>query len=233
MRPNRNRRPALLLVLGTLLLGLAFSVPQSEAQTAARAMKWEFTIPITFTSSENFDGENGTSLDINSDVGWGFGFGWHMDNHWMFGMDFTWLDANYKANIAADTGLPDQIPDTLVSVSGTLDAANFQLVSQYNILDKPITPFVRANLGVTWVDSNIPSAPAQGVCWWDPWWGYICDTWQPTFEDSSFSYGAAVGLRADLQRGFFLEGSYNMLWVDFDKDTASFDGWRLTMGWIF
>ena len=85
------------------------------------------------------------------------------------------------------------------------------------------------------IDSNIPSGPATGTCWWDPWWGYVCNTWQPTYEDTAFAYGAAAGLRAELGAGkFFLEGSYNMLWVDFDKaGTQDFDGVRLNIGWLF
>jgi hypothetical protein len=108
------------------------------------------------------------------------------------------------------------------------------MVGQFNFLPTTITPFVKGNFGWTWVDSNIPAGPAEGVCWWHPYYGYICETWQPTYGDTAFSYGGAVGLRAELRPTFFLEGSYNMLWVDFDDaDTGDFDGWRFTLGWIF
>jgi hypothetical protein len=219
------------LVFGTLL-GTALLSPDAGAQTVARAMKWQFSLPITFTGNESFDGQQGTSVEVSDDLGWGFGFGYHLSDNFLVGMDFTWLSANYDANIATDLN-DNGIPDSITTVSGVLDSASLQFTGQYNILKKPFTPFLRASLGTTWVDTNIPSGPATGTCWWHPYYGYICDTWQPTFEDNMFSYGAAAGVRADLQRGFFLEASYQMLWLDFDEDTAEFDGWRMTLGWIF
>jgi hypothetical protein len=104
-----------------------------------------------------------------------------------------------------------------------------QFLGQFNVLENTVTPFVRGSLGFTWVDTNIPAGP--GFCWWDPWWGYICD--QPTVEDTSFSYGAAAGVRADINERFFIEGSYQILWLDLDRgDTPSLDGWRLNIGWM-
>jgi hypothetical protein len=221
----------MVLALGTVL-GLIVLVPLAAAGESERPNRWQSSIPLTFTSSSSYD-STFTSVDISDDLGWGFGFGYHLNKMFMVGMDLTWLSANYNASIATDFD-GDEIPDDSVDIGGTLDAANMQFVGQYNILGGRVTPFLRASLGWTWIDSNIPSGPTQGVCWWDPWWGYVCDTWQPTFEDTSFAYGAAVGVRGELTDRFFLEGSYNMLWVDFDKaGTQSFDGFRLNVGWVF
>lgn len=222
----------MVLALGTIL-GVAAWVPPAAAQESTRAGKWQISLPVTFTSGASYSSEEGTKIDVNDDLGWGFGFGYHINQHFMVGADFTWLSANYDARVATDFD-GDQKPDDSVSVSGTLDAANLQFVGQFNFLTGRITPFVRASFGSTWVDSNIPSGPSQGVCWWDPWYGYICDTWQPTFEDTAFAYGAAGGVRADLSERVFIEGSYNLLWVDFDKaGTQSFDGFRVNFGWTF
>ena len=233
MRAKHGRRTVTLaLALGTVL-GLAIGIPRAAAADSDRASKWQTSIPITFTSGSNYDSEEGTSIDVSDDVGWGFGFGYHFSDRLMFGVDFTWLDANYDAHVATDFD-GDQIPDDSIDVAGTLDATNLQFLAQYNILKGRITPFVRGSLGWTWVDSNIPSGPTQGVCWWDPWWGYICDTWQPTFEDTAFAYGVAAGVRAEMTDRFFVEGSYNLLWIDFDKaGNQSFDGIRLNIGWMF
>ena len=223
---------AKVLVLGTTL-GMAFLVPRADAAESDRPTHWQASIPITFTSSANYDSEEGTSIDVNDDLGWGFGFGYHFDKRFMLGVDFTWLSANYDAHIATDFD-GDQVPDDSVDVAGTLDATNLQFVGQYNILPGRITPFVRGSFGWTWIDSNIPSGPATGTCWWDPWYGYVCNTWQPTFEETSFAYGAAGGVHWELGQKFFLEGSYNVLWVDFDKaGTQSLDGIRLNVGWMF
>jgi hypothetical protein len=234
MRARHGRRTVtMVLALGTVL-GLVLLAPRAAAGESERPMRWQTSIPITFTSGADYSSDEGTGVKVHDDLGWGFGFGYHLNKMFMVGVDLTWLNANYNATLQRDDN-DDQIPDgTTIDVAGTLDAANMQFVGQYNILGGRVTPFLRASLGWTWIDSNIPSGPTQGVCWWDPWWGYICDTWQPTFEDTTFAYGAAVGVRGELTERFFIEGSYNVLWVDFDRaGTQSLDGFRLNAGWVF
>ena len=225
------RTVTMALAVGTVL-GLASGTPRTAAQEG-RETRWQSSLPLTFTSGASYNSE-GTSVDINDDLGWGFSFGYNVNPIFLVGMDITWLSANYDADIATDSAPGDGIADTTIGVSGTLDAANLQFFGQYNILKGRVTPFLRASLGWTWIDSNIPSGPAQGACWWDPWWGYVCNTWQPTFEDTAFAYGAAAGVRGELTERFFVEGSYNVLWVDFDRaGTQDLDGFRLNMGWTF
>jgi len=231
MRPIRSRWTTLAVVVGTVL-GLGLLAPWTAAADSQRAMRWQFSVPLTFTSGGTWDSEDGTKVSMNDDLGWGFAFGNNLNEHVYLGADFTWLSANYDARIATDNN-NDQRPDTTVDVAGTLDAGTLAFVGQYNFLAKNITPFLRGSFGWTWVDSNIPAGPAQGACWWDPWWGYICDTWQPTFGDTAFSYGAAAGLHAQLAPTFFVEASYNILWLDLDKSSPDFDGFRLNVGWTY
>jgi opacity protein-like surface antigen len=202
-----------------------------ESQTVRREGHWQFHIPITFTSGTTLTGDGGSSLELNDDVGWGFGFGYHLNERFMLGFEATWLSANYEAQIPVDED-GDESPDGTLTAAGQLDAGSFMGVGQFNLLEGGrFTPFVQGRLGWNYSDSNIPSAPVQGACWWDPWWGYVCDTWQPTYSAWSFSYGAGAGLRAQLAPRFFLEGSYQISWVDFDRDTPSMDGFRLSIGW--
>jgi outer membrane protein with beta-barrel domain len=224
-------RPTMILALGTIL-GMVLLTPWANAADSQRAGRSQFSFPIVFTSGSSYDSDF-SSVDINDDVGWGIGFGWNVSEKVTVGGDFTWLDANYNVFVATDFD-GDQISDDSIEVSGTLDATNFQMFAQYNILPSRITPFVRGSFGWTWIDSNIPNGPAQGACWWDPWWGYVCDTWQSTFSDTSFAYGAGAGIRAELGPSAFVEASYNILWIDFDKaGSQDFDGVRANIGWLF
>jgi opacity protein-like surface antigen len=233
MHARHGRRTVTLILAFVTVLAVALWVPRAAAAESERATKWQFSVPITFTSGASYDSQEGTSVKMDDDLGFGVGFGYHFDKRFFLGVDFTWLNANYDVHLATDNN-GDQIPDTTVDVAGTLDATNLQFVGQYNILRGRFTPFLRASLGWTWVDSNIPSGPATGTCWWDPWWGYVCNTWQPTFQDTSFAYGAAAGVRAELTDRFFIEGSYNVLWVDFSKaGTQNLDGIRVSAGWVF
>ncbi len=220
---------ALFVALGMWMGSHAANV---DAQTR-REGKWQFSIPITFTFGETIDGGNGSSMDLNNDVGFGFGFGYHLNEKFFVGGEVTWLGANYDATIPYDDD-GNGNADGTATVGGTLDASSIQAVGQYNFLEnKLITPFVRANLGFTYTDSNIASGPPQGTCWWHPWWGYICGSWVPTYDRTSFSFGGGVGVRADVSSTFFLEASFNGLWIDFANETPLFDGIRLNIGWLF
>jgi opacity protein-like surface antigen len=219
-------------VLATVL-GMCLCAPSILAGESDREGRWQMSVPITFTSGATVDGQQGTSFKLNDDVGLGFGFGYNLNPHFMVGVDFTWLTANYDASISTDIN-NDHIPDTKVDLAGTLDAANLQFVGQYNILKGRVTPFLRASLGWTWIDSNIPAGPAVGSCWWDPWYGYVCGTWQPTYGATRFAYGAAAGVRGEVAERFYLEASYNVLWLDTSQSgTPSMDGVRVTAGWVF
>ena len=147
----------------------------------------------------------------------------------MLGLEITWSQKNYSARIVGDT-----IPPDVVDINSRLDSSTIAVVGQYNFLDKAFTPFVRAGLGSTYKDSNVASAPPQGTCWWHPWLGYICDTWQPTYDRNSFSYSAGLGLRADVNDAFWLELSYGTLWIDLSHgSTPDISGPRLNIGWLF
>ena len=231
---NRHKIPLTVVMLGLFVaVSLLAGTSSATAADSEREDRWQFYIPITFTTSETFSGQGGSSVDLSGDVGFGFAFGYNFDERWMLGFEFTWLNANYDATIVEDTD-GNGTPDRTVNVGGTLDSSTFQITGQFNFLETRVTPFIKAGLGSTYTDSNIPTGPPQGTCWWHPWWGYICGTWQPTYDKNSFSYGAAIGVRGDLTDTFYLEASANQLWVDFDRtDTPSFTGYRLNIGWLF
>ena len=111
-----------------------------------------------------------------------------------------------------------------------LDKYSHALNATWNWFDGPLTPFLQGGIGWTRIDSNIPSQPPQTGCWWDPWWGYICDTTWKTYETSDFAYNLGIGLRWDINGALFLRGSYNREWVSVDSGDLDFDTLSLDMG---
>jgi hypothetical protein len=72
-------------------------------------------------------------------------------------------------------------------------------------------------------------------CWWHPYWGYICDGYYRTFNDTIFSYGVGAGFKYRFVGDSFLKLSVNQWWLDGvgaagDEDLT---GARLEYGWRF
>lgn len=230
-----RRKAALTLAIGLFAVAcLVAGSTQAFAEASDRGEKWQFYVPITYFSGEKIDGEQGSFAELSSDIGWGFAFGYNFNERFMVGFEITWLNASYDARVIEDTD-GNGTPDATVDVSGQLDSSSLQLVGQYNFMETRVTPFIKASLGSTYTDSNIASGPPSTGCWWVWPWGYVCSTYVPTYDKNSFSYGGAIGVRADLGDAFYLELSYNQFWIDFSSasSTPSFSGGRLNMGWIF
>lgn len=213
---------------------LAFVPAQAAAQQQSfRGEKWQFNIPLNFTFSKQIDGQRGSSLDVNNDLSWGLGFGYHFNDRFLLGFQTTWMSASYDAKIPVDDD-DDGTEDGTTTVGGRLDTFSLLGVGQFNLMDKQFTPFLRGSLGYNYLDSNIASGPPQGSCWWDPWWlVWRCGAWQPTYTRSSFTFGGAAGLRKEFNRSFFIEASFNIMWVDWPESTPSFSAIGINFGWLF
>jgi opacity protein-like surface antigen len=192
-----------------------------QAQGSPRAHSWEFILPVTYSPSMTVTGEGGSSANLNSDLGFGFGIGYNPSNHLQLNGLFTWSYRNFNATIV-DTGT-----GTNLKRSGTLESSTVMLNAIYFFMPTGVTPFVSGGVGSTFVDTNIPTGPSQPVCWYDPWWGYICDDYSPTKSQTAVSYSAGVGVRIPVNRAFSVQGSYNKLWIDASNAKPEIGGWKL------
>jgi opacity protein-like surface antigen len=227
----RKTSLCLLFLVTTLVCG------NSHAENALMKLSnrqggFEVLLQSKYTDSKSFEGQNGSSADVQDSWGWGFGFGYNFTEHLAFNFDISWRSANYDATIIVeDQDNPSNSGPK--QFTGTLDTSSSQFSATYNFLDRRFTPYVSGILGWTFIDTNVPSGPPQNWCWWDPWWGYICSSYIPTHSETDFTYGGALGLRFDVTRTMFLRASYNKLWVDFKNASAEdFDGLRLDIGFL-
>jgi opacity protein-like surface antigen len=205
----------------------------AAVKNSNRTDTWEFTIPVRYINGGSADFEGGTSISFDDDVSWGFGFGYNFNEKFNLDFEISWSDFNYDVEFAsADTpALPS------VKATGSMDASNSSFNFTYNIMAKTITPYVSAGIGWTWVDTNIPSGSPDIGCWWDPWYGQICTSYQDTFEDDAFSYGLGAGVRVEVTDTFFLRLGVNNVWQDFggsdyDKTPEVFSV-RMDIAWKF
>lgn len=209
----------------TALLLASTAVAQQD-----RSNMWEFGVLLNNLSSVKLDGSNGSSISVDDSTGFGFSALYNVNNNFAFGGEFTWNTPDYRAVLIPDNPLDD--PET---INHELDVFGVNLKAVWNIIDGPITPYVEAGLGWADIDSNISDQPPITGCWWDPWWGYVCDTFYSTYGKTQESYNAAVGIRWDMDNGMTLKGSYGILEIDTSNATEdiSLDAIRAELSWRF
>jgi hypothetical protein len=107
--------------------------------------------------------------------------------------------------------------------------SNLRFVGTYHLASGPLTPFLTFNGGWTYVDTGIPSGLPQTDCWY--YYYYYCGTYTPTYATTKFSYGAGLGVRADIGRSFTLRGMVSQQYVDFAYlSTTPWTVWRIDLG---
>lgn len=202
--------------------------PRSSPRS--RRGNYEVTLQPRYVASKDIGFEGGTKIELDPALGFGLGFGYNFTNNFALHLDASWTRADYLAKIATynDSGSGTATAD------GTLEFGTIALNMTYYILDGPLTPFVMGGIGWTWVDSNIPSGPPESYCWYDPWYGDVCESYQNTYTKSYFSYNLGLGVRWDLAPAYFLRGSMGWQWVDLGRaGTTDFMGGRIDLGYMF
>lgn len=212
--------------------GFAVSVFPAEAQENAfttsrpdgRGKSWEVFLPLHYTQSKTIKGQGESSVDINDDYGFGFGLGYNFNDHFQLNGSITWSSRGYDATIVQTDGSTRRY-------NNNLDTSTLMLGGIYHFLNKNLTPFVSAGIGTTHLDTNIPSGLSSTACWYDPWYGYICDIYVPTKTENALSYNAAIGILFDINRQFGLRVAYSRMWVDLKNasHTPDFSTWKLDM----
>ncbi len=196
---------------------------QAENTYTGRARHWDFSIQTRYTDSHVYEGEHGASLSLDDDLGWGFGFGYNANERFNIGMLMSWRSISYNATVVDATD-----PTVLAYYGSWLDTGTFALTAEWNILPKRFTPYVNGMLGWTMIDTNI-AASYQTGCWWDPWWGYVCDTYASTYGTDEASYAVGAGLRLEVNPSFFLRIGYEKDFIN-DATTDGFDIIRVDAG---
>jgi len=213
------------------LLLLSFSSIASSADIMSlsdRKDRWEIAFQSNYLDSQHITFDGGADATINEEYSFGFGIGYNFSEHWALDFNLNWGDVGFSGNRILEDGSPEPI-------SGNLFTNSMLFTGIYNFSAKRFTPFVGATLGWTFIDSNIPNGPPQNVCWWDPWWGYICGPYQPTHTTTELTYGASAGFRFDVKDNLFLRLSAAKKWIDFSRasNSTDFTSFRFDIGLMF
>ncbi|PCI52264.1 MAG: hypothetical protein COB45_13680 [Gammaproteobacteria bacterium] len=209
------------------LLALSYSV-DSQAKYTKRDGKWEASFQLLNSLSTDFDGKNGSGVEIDSDIGWGFTLGYNVNPHVLVNYQFSATTPDYDATLTKEDN------NDSYHIRHNMDLYNSQFNVVYNLMTEQFTPFVQAGIGWTYLDSNIADGPPDYFCWYDPWWGRQCIGDQNTFDDTRFSYNLAAGVRYELDNSMFFRASYQQNWISMShSDDLSVGMVHLEIGSIF
>ena len=172
-----------------------------------RQNHWDFSLQTRYTTSKDYAGEGGSTLNLEDDLGWGFGLSYNFNDRFNLGIDFSWRSINYDARALAGDGSGD-----FEEYGGNLDVSSIGLEANWYVLDGRYTPYVTGSIGWTMIDSNIFAGWDSG-CWWDPWWGYICGTVPMSYGTDTGAYNLGVGGRFELTRAFFVRVGWEYNWL--------------------
>jgi len=180
---------------------------QGAATPCHRCGDVEVSLPLLFTKATTLDGAHGSQAELDGGAGVGMGIGYNFNAHFLLNGLFTWSSRHYEATVIQEDG-------TTNTYDASMYTANFSLNATYYLLDRNITPFVTAGIGIAGIDTDIPTGVSNSYCYWDPWRGYVCGTYEETKTENDMSFNAGLGLRWDISKGISVQGGYNRTWID-------------------
>jgi len=193
--------------------------------TNDREGRWEVSALMFSEGSTSQSFQDGSAIDVDSKLGWGLTFAWNWTQKWHLSWKIGMVQPDYMVRL-----VPEDPEATAPTISYQMTRYLNQLDVTYHFFRGPLTPFVQAGVGWSKVDSNIPNAPPVTGCWWDPWWGYICDTAWSTYDTSQFTYNLGLGLRWDVNDALFMRGTYNREFMSLDRGSLDVDLLGLEIG---
>jgi hypothetical protein len=212
-----------------LLSGWSLLAANSIAAPGNRTGAWQISLIPSFTNSQSIQSATGARADINEHSGFSIGIGYNYSDHLEIDLDFGSGNANYEGTRILDDG-----SNTPEQFTGSFYTSHMNLGLTYNFMAARFTPFIKGNIGLTYIDSGIPTGDVISGCWWD-WWGYYyCGDYALTYTTSDLSYGADLGLRFDISNKIFIKGSVGKTYIDLSNtETPDFTQYKFIVGFSF
>jgi len=213
----------LLAVSALVIAGTA-----SANDISNRANHWETTLQLRQSNSESWSFDNGSSVKLDSELGWGLGFAYNLNPNFSLGFDFSSANIDYSAQTIGRTS------GSTVSAKGTAYVSTFGINGTYYLFDRALTPYITGKVGSTYIDTGIPAGLPVTECYWY-WYSYVCGSYQETKSAYEMTYGGGIGVRWEANRSFFLKGGVDRTYIDVNtaSGTPKLDNWRLDLGLRF
>lgn len=222
---NLYRRAFALTTLAMVGWAASLLVTGSAFAQGARGAGWEFGVDAIYQDGQDIAFNGGSDASFDDDFGFAVRFGYRFSERLELQFGVDWQTVDYDVDVVSES------PALSFSARGEIESFTPWASVNYNFIDGPVTPYVSGGIGYAFIDTNIPNAPPQSVCWWDPWWGYVCGTFQSTRSVDEFTYQAGAGVRWDASPGYSLRLEYARRWIDLGEasSTPDFDQLRLNV----
>jgi opacity protein-like surface antigen len=129
----------------------------SVADAQYREDRWEFSLGTFYQLGTTIDGQEGTGLETGNEFGFSLGGGYNFTDRVATTFSFQWAGVGYDA-----TALDEDLNP--VDISGKYDSFTVSGNLVYYFSDGPLSPYVGAGIGWTWIDTNVPNGPPYTWC---------------------------------------------------------------------
>lgn len=199
--------------LAPLALLLTFALSAAHAE---RDAGWDFGADVIYQFSQDINFEGGSQASLEDDIGLSLVFAYRFNSRFDLQFSLDWNTVDYDITVA-----PGSAGLLGFSAKGDLEAFTPRIAVNFNILEGDFTPYLTGGVGWAFIDTNIPDAPPETACWWDPWWGYYCGTFQSTRSIDEPTYDVGAGLRWDVSEMIALKLAYERHWLDLGEATST------------
>lgn len=179
--------------------GFAFSLVlllSGQALADSRAETSEWSLDLFIVGSKHYLFQGGASARNDGGGGIGLTVTRNLNDYFAVGLDATLSEFEYRASVAPGAGNAG----AGFGSEGNMETAGLRAHATWNLLARPLTPFVTASAGVIFLDTNLASDPPASACWVYPWYGEVCGGKAPSTTLARLAYGVGAGLRFDLPR---------------------------------
>jgi len=191
---------------------LALFAAPAFAQLRADTNEW--SLDLFIVGSKHYVFEGGASARNDGGAGIGLTLTHNLNDHFAVGLDATLSEFDYRAGVAPGAGNAA----AGFQSEGNMESAGLRFHATWNLLARPVTPFLTAGAGVVFLDTNLESEPPANACWIYPWYGEVCSDKAPKSTLARFTYGFGGGVRYDLPRDLgFIRAFVGGEWIQISE----------------
>lgn len=191
---------------------LALFTVQAFAQSRADTNEW--SLDLFIVGSKHYVFEGGASARNDGGAGIGLTVTHNLNDYFAVGLDATLSEFDYRASVAPGAGNAA----AGFQSEGNMESAGLRFHATWNLLARPLTPFLTAGAGVVFLDTNLESQPPASACWIYPWYGEVCSDKAPKSTLARLTYGFGGGMRFDLPRDLgFIRAFVGGEWIQISE----------------